>query len=217
MTRIELLQPGATLVTVMICAATVVVLVGGVGAGVTAGNGPPPVDGFENPPTDLDADGAYEDVNGDEAFTVTDVQALFVNREGETVQNNPAAFDFNDDAEVGVNDVQALFTRANGVPTLELAGIQANPSGNDSENPTGEYVSFVLDPGEQSHPSTSLDISGYTIEYGESGRTYTSPEDSTIYGHVTSYRVRSGEEPDPPAAPIPSVVTVYAGFDEPVS
>jgi predicted secreted protein len=69
----------------------------------------PPVDGFENPPTDVDGDGAFEDVNGDGTFDIVDVQALFAHFQGDSVQNHEERFDFNDDGEVDVVDVQALF------------------------------------------------------------------------------------------------------------
>ena len=63
-----------------------------------------------DPATDTDGDGALEDVNGDGAATVIDVQALFANRNSVAVQNNPSLFDFNGDGEVNVIDIQALFT-----------------------------------------------------------------------------------------------------------
>lgn len=68
-----------------------------------------PVDDFENPPTDPDGDGKFEDVNGDSEFNIVDVQALFANRDDSTVQNNPEKFDFNGDGTFDVVDVQALF------------------------------------------------------------------------------------------------------------
>ena len=63
----------------------------------------------EDPATDTDGDGVLEDVNGDGEFTVTDVQALFANRNSDAVQNNPELFDFNGDGSFSVSDVQALF------------------------------------------------------------------------------------------------------------
>jgi len=68
----------------------------------------PPVTG-ENPPQDLNGDGFYRDVNGDDQFTIADVQVLFQNRNTEAVQNNPEAFDFNGDGEVTIADIQILF------------------------------------------------------------------------------------------------------------
>ena len=65
-------------------------------------------DGLEVP-TDLDGDGRYEDVNGDDEATTSDVQALFENMDSDTVQDNPGAFDFNGDGDVTVSDVVALF------------------------------------------------------------------------------------------------------------
>lgn len=73
------------------------------------GTTPPPVDDFENPPSDPDGDGEFEDVNGDGEFDTVDVQALFANRDDATVRDNPEKFDFNDDGEMNVVDVQALF------------------------------------------------------------------------------------------------------------
>lgn len=70
---------------------------------------PPALGEFETPPQDLDGDGLYEDVNGDDEFDMGDAQALFANRNTEAVQNNAAAFDFNGDEVVDVGDVQALF------------------------------------------------------------------------------------------------------------
>lgn len=60
-------------------------------------------------PQDVNGDGLYEDVNGDGAVTITDVQALFANRDDAVVQNNPTQFDFNGDGQFTVVDVQALF------------------------------------------------------------------------------------------------------------
>ena len=64
-----------------------------------------------DPVTDPDGDGVYEDVNGDGSYTVTDVQALFANRDSAAIRNDPDAFDFNGDGEFSINDVQALFAR----------------------------------------------------------------------------------------------------------
>jgi hypothetical protein len=64
-----------------------------------------------SPPTDPDADGHYEDVNGDGIVNINDVQALFANLDAAVVQNNPSAFDFNGDGSVNIIDVQQLFTQ----------------------------------------------------------------------------------------------------------
>lgn len=75
----------------------------------------PPVNDFANPPNDENGDGKYRDVNGDGEVNVVDVQALFANRDGPTVQNNVDEFDFNDDGKVDVVDAQALFDFLTGV------------------------------------------------------------------------------------------------------
>jgi hypothetical protein len=71
---------------------------------------PPPLPGYESAPQDPDRDGLFEDVDGDGEFTIFDVQAFFVNFEGQTVQKNPGPFNFDESAGVSIFDVQALFT-----------------------------------------------------------------------------------------------------------
>jgi PKD repeat protein len=75
------------------------------------GDGLPALPGQENPPRDTDGDGLYEDVNGDGAFTIADVQVFFQHRDADVVQDNPEAFNFAGDepADVSIGDVQALF------------------------------------------------------------------------------------------------------------
>ncbi|WP_135806341.1 dockerin type I domain-containing protein [Halorussus marinus] len=64
-----------------------------------------------NPAADPDGDGVYEDVNGDGAVDITDVQALWSARNDPTVANNPGAFDFNGDGSFSILDVQALYSQ----------------------------------------------------------------------------------------------------------
>ena len=73
--------------------------------------GSDPVVVGDRPASDVDGDGAYEDVNGDGEATATDVQALFANRNSEAIRNDPDAFDFNGDGEFSISDVQALFSK----------------------------------------------------------------------------------------------------------
>jgi hypothetical protein len=63
------------------------------------------------PPRDPDDDGLYEDLNGNGAVTVLDVQVLFDSLGTDLLQRNAASFDFQDDdpAEIGFLDVQVLF------------------------------------------------------------------------------------------------------------
>jgi PKD repeat protein len=88
---------------------TVNVSLSGTAEAARCGELPPLEESYDGPPTDPNGDGLCEDVNGDGAATVTDVVALFVNREDPTVQNNQPRFDFNGDEVVNVNDVQKLF------------------------------------------------------------------------------------------------------------
>jgi PKD repeat protein len=64
----------------------------------------------DDPAKDLDGDGLYEDVNGDNTFDLVDVQALYQNWDSDVVQNNVDLFDFNGDGNVNLNDVQALYS-----------------------------------------------------------------------------------------------------------
>lgn len=83
---------------------------------VSPSTGPPSVVPGGNPPTSVPAgDGnstTTEDVNGNGAFDVVDVQALFENQNSDAVQNNPAYFDFNGNGDFDVVDVQRLFQLA---------------------------------------------------------------------------------------------------------
>jgi hypothetical protein len=70
----------------------------------------PDVTGEGDRAKDLDGDGLYEDVNGDDSFDLVDVQALYQNWDSDVVQDNAALFDFNGDSVVNLNDVQALYS-----------------------------------------------------------------------------------------------------------
>lgn len=70
--------------------------------------GPSPVMD-DQPPTDPDGDGEYEDVNGDGEFTITDVQTLFVNRDDGGVQEDGSYYDFSGDGQFSIADIQELF------------------------------------------------------------------------------------------------------------
>ncbi|KTG18521.1 right-handed parallel beta-helix repeat-containing protein, partial [Haloferax profundi] len=71
----------------------------------------PPVGDLQEPPTDVDGDGLYEDVNGDGNVTVSDVQALFANRDHSTVENNRAKFDYSGNGVFNIVDIQHLFLK----------------------------------------------------------------------------------------------------------
>jgi hypothetical protein len=78
---------------------------------VSEETGPPALPEQDNAPQDLNDDGLFEDVNGDDRFSIVDVQIFFQNRDSDVVTNNPAAFNFDetDPPEVSIGDVQALF------------------------------------------------------------------------------------------------------------
>jgi outer membrane protein assembly factor BamB len=82
--------------------------------GISLSEGPPALPGLQGQPQDLDGDGLFEDIDGNGEFTIFDVQAFFTNFQSETVQSNPAAFNFTEEEnpeEVTIFDVQALFER----------------------------------------------------------------------------------------------------------
>ena len=67
-----------------------------------------PIGNSELPPTDPDADGRYEDVNGDGVVSLDDVDALARAIGASTVQGNRRAFDFDNDGIAASSDVDAL-------------------------------------------------------------------------------------------------------------
>jgi PKD repeat protein len=62
-------------------------------------------------PTDLDADGLYEDVNGNGAVDFDDVVGYWKNLEWIGAQTMAPLFDFNGNGEIDFNDVVILYQR----------------------------------------------------------------------------------------------------------
>ena len=60
-------------------------------------------------PTDLDGDGKYEDVNGNNVQGFGDVVTLFDNLQSDSVAKNTELYDYNDNGVVGFGDVIYLF------------------------------------------------------------------------------------------------------------
>jgi hypothetical protein len=75
---------------------------------LTVKAGPGDVTGNGQAATDPDDDGVYEDINGDGAADVLDVQSLYRNL-GTDAFTGTSAFDINGDGSVDILDVQALF------------------------------------------------------------------------------------------------------------
>ncbi len=67
-----------------------------------------PVTG-NSPPTNIDDDAQFEDVNGNYQLDIGDIQALYNARNSNTVQNNVASFDFNNNDGIDIGDIQALY------------------------------------------------------------------------------------------------------------
>lgn len=61
------------------------------------------------PPTDLDGDGTYEDINGNGRLDFDDVVTLFENVDSDAVQRNAGTFDFNGNGRIDFGDVVTLF------------------------------------------------------------------------------------------------------------
>jgi len=71
---------------------------------------PDPLPSSSGPPQSLDDDGRLEDVDGDGDASVEDAMTYYVNRNSETIRNNPELFDFDGDGVSGtVFDVVKLF------------------------------------------------------------------------------------------------------------
>ena len=103
------------------------------GGGSDPGDDPPPLPGQDNPPQDLNGDGLYRDVNGDDQFTIADVQVFFIHRDSDVVQDNAECFNFDetDPPAVSIGDVQALFLDfTNGVDGINADRIRNDSLGN---------------------------------------------------------------------------------------
>jgi hypothetical protein len=63
---------------------------------------------LDDPATDPDGDGVYEDVNGDGSVSILDVADLLATFDGSTAQANVDAFDFSGDGSLSIIDVATL-------------------------------------------------------------------------------------------------------------
>ncbi|ERH11122.1 MAG: hypothetical protein J07HX64_02902 [halophilic archaeon J07HX64] len=72
--------------------------------------------GSNDPATDTDGDGLLDDLDGNGAFSIFDVQAFFNSFQSPVIQDNPSLFDFDGsaDGKITIFDVQSLFTRLAG-------------------------------------------------------------------------------------------------------
>jgi hypothetical protein len=64
---------------------------------------------YTGPPTDVDDDGQFEDVNGNGNFTMVDIQAFYASRERAAIQSYPASYNYNSIGDVDIVDVQRLY------------------------------------------------------------------------------------------------------------
>lgn len=76
---------------------------------VTAVAPPPVFPGYQNPPTDPNNDGWYEDINGNGEIEYDDVIALYTNMQWVEENNLVSFFDFNNNGEIDYDDVVMLF------------------------------------------------------------------------------------------------------------
>lgn len=70
---------------------------------------PPAFPGYENPPTDPNNDGWYEDINGNGEIEYDDVVALNTNMQWIEENNLVPLFDFNNNGKIDYDDVVMLF------------------------------------------------------------------------------------------------------------
>lgn len=77
--------------------------------GPVGGDRLPPLAPNASAPTNLDADPALEDLNGNGRLDAADVVVLFEALEHPAVRARPSAFDYSGDGQVGFEDVVALF------------------------------------------------------------------------------------------------------------
>ncbi|MDF9747289.1 cellulase family glycosylhydrolase [Natrinema salsiterrestre] len=82
-----------------------------IGDGDDGGDGNETISVGEYEARDLDDDGRYEDVTGDNETTHGDVNALFQNRNADGVRNNPEKFDFDGNGRFGFSDILELLEK----------------------------------------------------------------------------------------------------------
>jgi hypothetical protein len=74
------------------------------------GSGPGTLPGQNQPPTDPDNDGVYEDLNGDGSADLKDLQPFFnLVQPSATPPSNPSFFDINGDGRATLKDLQPFF------------------------------------------------------------------------------------------------------------
>jgi PKD repeat protein len=76
---------------------------------VTAVAPPQPLPGYQNPPTDPNNDGKYEDLNGNEEIEYDDVVALNANMQWIEENKFVSLFDYNNNGKIDYDDVVMLF------------------------------------------------------------------------------------------------------------
>jgi hypothetical protein len=143
---------------------------------------PPPIDDdFAGHPTSGDSDPQYEDVNGDGAVDVVDVQALFANLDNPLVTTYADRFDYNGNGAVDVVDVQYLFDE-------EIGGLDGTVSGDAIDATARPSTAVSLE------TAASASETAATIDSGES-TTFVVTVDSAA-GGVGAYNLSVGLEND---------------------
>jgi hypothetical protein len=82
---------------------------------------PYPIVGDQQP-TDPDGDGLYEDINGDGAVNIVDVDALYRHLSTTEVGANWSAYDYTGDDRTDVGDIQLLFAATRSTPSNDTDG-----------------------------------------------------------------------------------------------
>ncbi len=65
--------------------------------------------GFENPPTDPDGDGLFEDLNGNGRVDFGDINAFYANLEWIRANEPLSLFDMDGDGQIGASDIPAAY------------------------------------------------------------------------------------------------------------
>lgn len=68
-----------------------------------------PLPDYDEPPQDITGDGLYRDLTVSDSVTIMDVQALFVHRDRDVMQNHVPAYDYTGMGDLSIFDVQQLF------------------------------------------------------------------------------------------------------------
>ena len=112
----------------------------------------------------------------------------------------------------------SVFAQQGDEANLTITDIQADASGDDSENLNGESVTILVERGGRSldeiENASEVNVSGYTLDYGDEGQVYDIEANTVPLG--TQFAISTGGGTDLVEASFPPTYLLHANFSEPV-